>query len=92
SIAQALSDVLEKSHDDQSYASSVASQLNDRTLIWERDAAVANIIGVLDGKLCASWNPPILYKAEPVIAPADDNAAVRAFCRQQLPSEDRNLW
>lgn len=92
SIAHALAEIVEKYDRDKSYAASIASRLYDRTLTWERDAAVGNIIGALDSKICEGGNLSALYRAEPVIAPTDDNAAVRAFCRQQLPSAGERLW
>lgn len=92
SIARAMSEAIERYEDDQSHAASIASHFDNRTLIWERDATVANIISMLDGKLCEDWNLPAQYKAEPVIAPEDDNPAIRAFCRQQLPSGAKMLW
>jgi hypothetical protein len=92
SIAEALSRVIDQYDHDQRRPQSVASQFYNRTLIWERDAAVANIISVLEGKDIPSWSLSPLYNAEPVIAPADDNAAVRAFCRQQLPFGEQGIW
>ncbi|WP_295244112.1 hypothetical protein [uncultured Brevundimonas sp.] len=86
SIAQALLEVVEKYEGGNDRATLIASHFPGRTLTWERDAAVGNIISMLDGKICEDWSLSPLYKMEPVIASADDNAAIRAFCRRQVPS------
>ncbi len=93
SIAQALLQVFEETEPLNDRAARTASYFSGRTLEWERDTAVANIIALIDGKTCTDWNVRTLYKKEPIIASIDDNSAVRAFCRQQVPvNASRPSW
>lgn len=80
SISKAVLAALD--HDD-AVAAGLAARMQTRTLAWESDAIVSNVLRILEGRRDTGWIPRPTYGDDPVLAAIDDTPAARGFCLQQ---------
>lgn len=84
SIAEALLNVLLE--DGNVAADGLAKKMQPRTLTWESDAIVSNVLQILEGRPQGEEMPQVSYVDDPVLAAIDDTPAARMFCSRQRPN------
>jgi O-antigen biosynthesis protein len=80
SIAAAILSALD---DQDDTATVLAGRMRYRSLEWERDAIVANVLSVLDNRPDQGWTLRSSFNGDPVLAATDDMPAVREYCLRQ---------
>lgn len=80
SIAEGILTILDS---DDYVPAELAGQMRYRTLSWESDAIVSNVLRVLENRPDEGWALQPSYDDDPVLAAVDDTPAARAFCQQQ---------
>ena len=88
SIARALEHSLLSVESSKDLGLELSNSFKNRSLSWEIDAMVANVLAVVEGRECSNWGLERLYRDDPIYSTEDATPASRKFCNYQSKLAD----